>query len=138
MAEDNSGFKVADRRLFTAEGDLRDTTTEEASLDQGGSQSAPNPMSFPEADDLEDMPMSFQTLIFSLSTTALLQLGLAPNPDTNQSESDLPAAKQTIDLLEILQTKTKGNLTSEEGQLLEDCLHDLKMGYVQMVQGGKL
>ena len=59
MAEDNSGFKVADRRLFTAEGDLRDTTTAEASLDQGGSQSAANPMSFPEADDLEDMPMSF-------------------------------------------------------------------------------
>ena len=136
MEKEDSGFKVADRRLFTADGDLRDTEpTERASRDAGipNLGASANVVSQPE----EDMPMTFEALIFSLSTTALLQLGMAPHPETGKQEKDLPGAKQTIDILEILQQKTRGNLTPDEGQLLEECLYDLKMTYVKALQSSK-
>jgi Domain of unknown function (DUF1844) len=137
MAEDDTGFKVADRRIFTAEGELRDAGAEPPPLDQNVS-SKPSSQILGQPEAVEELPMDFQALVFSLSTAALLQLGLAPNPATNKVEKDLPAAKQTISILEVLQDKTKGNLTSEEARLLEECVYDLKMSYVRLVQHGKL
>jgi hypothetical protein len=137
MTEDNTGFKVADRRLFTAEGDLRDTAADQSTSEKGFASKPSGQIPPSDAEMFGEMPVTFQTLIFSLSTTALLQLGIAPNPAAGNLETDLPAAKQTIDILEILQQKTKGNLTSEEAQTLEECLYDLKMSYVRIVQGGK-
>ena len=136
MEKEESGFKVADRRLFTADGDLRETEPgEPASHDVG----IPNLGASPEvaSQSEENMPMTFEALIFSLSTTALLQLGMAPHPETGKQEKDLPGAKQTIDILEMLQQKTRGNLTTDEGQLLEECLYDLKMTYVKALQAAK-
>ena len=133
MEKEDSGFKVADRRLFTADGDLRDSPAETTSSDVG--IPTLNASAKPAAD--EDPPMTFEALIFSLSTTALLQLGVAPHPETGKQERDLPGAKQTIDILEILQQKTRGNLTADEGQMLEECLYDLKMTYVRTLQSAK-
>jgi hypothetical protein len=136
MEKEESGFKVADRRLFTADGDLRDQEPAEPASRDGGIRTldaSPAVASQPE----EDMPMTFEALIFSLSTTALLQLGMAPHPETGKQEKDLPGAKQTIDILEMLQQKTRGNLTADEGQLLEECLYDLKMTYVKTLQAAK-
>jgi hypothetical protein len=136
MEKEESGFKVADRRLFTADGDLRDTEpAEPSSRDAGIPTLDASPGVAPQSE--EDMPMTFEALIFSLSTTALLQLGLAPHPETGKQERDLPGAKQTIDILEILQQKTRGNLTADEGQMLEECLYDLKMTYVKALQAAK-
>ena len=138
MAEEKSGFKVADRRLFTEEGNLRDEVakefTQEKSFDDTltDSNSQKSPTSEP------DMPMTFQTLVFSLSTTAMLQLGFLSNPETGKKEKNLPAAKQTIDILQILQEKTQGNLTSEESQLLEASVYDLKMTYLRATNSLKL
>ena len=98
MEKEDSGFKVADRRLFTADGDLRDTEpSEPAARDTGIPTLGASPAVAPQAE--EDMPMTFEALIFSLSTTALLQLGMAPHPETGKQEMDLPGAKQTIDIL---------------------------------------
>ena len=136
MEKEESGFKVADRRLFTADGDLRDTEPAAPSLRDAGIPTLDaSPGVAPQSE--EDMPMTFEALIFSLSTTALLQLGLAPHPETGKQERDLPGAKQTIDILEILQQKTRGNLTADEGQMLEECLYDLKMTYVKALQAAK-
>ena len=135
MEKEDSGFKVADRRLFTADGDLRDAEPSEPAERDAG---IPTLGASPEvASQPEDMPMTFEALIFSLSTTALLQLGMAPHPETGKQETDLPGAKQTIDILEMLQQKTRGNLTADEGQLLEECLYDLKMTYVKALQAAK-
>jgi Domain of unknown function (DUF1844) len=132
MTEENGGFKVADRRLFTEDGELREDVAhdsagekkfEEVFTDLSGKEKAP-----PD----REVPMSFQTLVLSFSTTAMLQLGILANPATGKSEKDLPGAKQTIDILEILKQKTKGNLTSEEAQLLEASLYDLKMSYLKI------
>jgi hypothetical protein len=136
MEKEESGFKVADRRLFTADGDLRDKEPVESASTDGGIptlNASPAPASQAEG----DVPMTFEALIFSLSTTALLQLGMAPHPETGRQEKDLPGAKQTIDILEMLQQKTRGNLTADEGQLLEECLYDLKMTYVKTLQATK-
>ena len=136
MEKEESGFKVADRRLFTADGDLRDAEPSEPAAHDLGIPTlgaSPEVASRPE----EDLPMTFEALIFSLSTTALLQLGIAPHPETGKQEMDLPGAKQTIDILEMLQQKTRGNLTADEGQLLEECLYDLKIGYVKALQAVK-
>jgi len=136
MEKEESGFKVADRRLFTADGDLRTNEPAElASPDGAIPMLGASPGTASEAE--EDMPMTFEALIFSLSTTALLQLGMAPHPETGKQEKDLPGAKQTIDILEMLQQKTRGNLTADEGQQLEECVYDLKMTYVKTLQATK-
>ena len=134
--ENGGGFKVADRRMFNADGDLRDHESETFSTEPGNDSEVSSPFLAEEA--AGDEEMSFETLIFSLSTSALLQLGMAPNPETGKLDADLPAAKQTIDILEILREKTKGNLSQDESGLLEECIHDLKLSYVRIIQSGKL
>ncbi|MCX7919014.1 MAG: DUF1844 domain-containing protein [bacterium] len=76
---------------------------------------------------------SFIQLALILGMQAMQSLGLIPNPGTNKSEPNLPLAKFNIDLLEILQQKTKGNLTSEEEKTLEEMLFNLRMQYVAKV-----
>ncbi|MCJ7749307.1 MAG: DUF1844 domain-containing protein [Desulfobacterales bacterium] len=75
--------------------------------------------------------ISFINLIFSLSTSALIQLGEIQDPITQQLAKNLPLAKQTIDLIGMLKEKTKGNLTSDEEKVLENLLYDLRMRYVK-------
>ncbi|MBZ5535498.1 MAG: DUF1844 domain-containing protein [Acidobacteriia bacterium] len=78
--------------------------------------------------------MTFETLVLSLSSTAMVQLGLVPDPATNQPEPNLPAARQTIDILEILQQKTKGNLDESESKLLDNILYELRMTFLEVNQ----
>jgi hypothetical protein len=137
MSEENSGFKVADRRLFTEDGDLRENVTPESVEEKKSDDSALNLEGNQETTPQHDIPMTFQTLIFSLSTTAMMQLGILSHPEGAQKK-DLPAAKQTIDILEVLQEKTKGNLTPEESQLLEASLYDLKMTYLKSTNAIRL
>lgn len=82
-----------------------------------------------ESDTLPSI--DFATFILSLSHSALLHLGQAPHPDTNRVEANLPLAKQNIDLLGLLEEKTKGNLTGDEERLLAQVLFDLRMRYVE-------
>jgi len=141
MAEEDSGFRVADRRKFTEEGELRDSAREAPSRDagpagssgearsqEGAGESASSPI---VGQDSGESRMDFPTLVLSLTTTAMLQMGLVPDPVTQKVEKNLPAARQTIDILEILQEKTQGNLKPDETRLLDRCLHDLKMSFVQ-------
>jgi hypothetical protein len=75
--------------------------------------------------------IDFATFVLSLSHSALMHLGEAPHPDTNQVEANLELAKQNIDLLGLLEEKTKGNLTGDEERLLAQVLFDLRMRYVE-------
>ena len=68
----------------------------------------------------------------SLATSAQVHLGAIPHPTTGKPEPDLALAKQTIDILGIIEEKTKGNLTEAEGRLLEHVLFDLRMMYVEL------
>jgi hypothetical protein len=73
----------------------------------------------------------FTTFVLSLSHSALMHLGEAPHPETGRVERNLALARQTIDLIAMLDEKTKGNLTGAEERLLAQLLYDLRMRYVE-------
>ncbi len=75
-------------------------------------------------------PLDFSGLIISYATSALIDLGAAPDPETGAMRRDLIAARHTIDMLAMLEEKTRGNLTAEEEQLLTKLLYDCRMAYV--------
>lgn len=76
-------------------------------------------------------PPDFSTLVGMLGTQAYVSLGVIPNPATGQPETQLDFAKQMIDLLAVVEDKTKGNLDKSEQGLLDSTLHQLRMTYVQ-------
>jgi hypothetical protein len=81
--------------------------------------------------------LDFATFIISMSHSALIQLGEAPHPDSGAVEADLPLARQTIDLLGVLEEKTRGNLTGDEERLLTGVLYDLRMRCVEQENKAK-
>jgi hypothetical protein len=82
-----------------------------------------------------DLPaIDFTTLVLSLSHSALLHLGDAPDPDGGELTVSLPMARQSIDLIAMLQEKTRGNLTGEEERTLSQALFDLRMRYVEVTK----
>jgi hypothetical protein len=76
--------------------------------------------------------MDFETLVLSLSTTAMYQLGLVEGPGQAPIPADLQAARQTLDMLAVIEEKTRGNLSAREQQLLEQALYELRLTYVQL------
>lgn len=81
--------------------------------------------------------LDFATFVLSLSHSALMHLGEAPHPDSHKVDRNLPLAKQTIDLIGMIEEKTKGNLTGEEERLLAQVLYDLRMRYVELTKTEK-
>ncbi|MDH5683049.1 MAG: DUF1844 domain-containing protein [bacterium] len=82
-------------------------------------------------------PVSFQSIILMFSAAVLQYLGITPNPLTNKTEKNLSMAKQTIDTLEVLKAKTKGNLDAEEEKLLDSLLYELRMHYLKTTEPEK-
>jgi len=122
--EQEKGFVVKDKRFSAmkeAEGEsqVKEGERIEESIKEDKQQETPLP------------EISFINLIFSLSTSVLIQLGEIQDPITQQLAKNLPLAKQTIDLIGMLEEKTRGNLTSDEGKILENILYDLRMRYVK-------
>jgi Domain of unknown function (DUF1844) len=86
-----------------------------------------------ESQSSDPLPrIDFATFVLSLSHSALMHLGEAPDPETGAIEKNLPLARQTIDLVTMLEEKTKGNLTGDEERLIGQILFDLRMRYVEM------
>lgn len=79
-------------------------------------------------------PLDFSTFVLSLGSSAMVNLGQVPAPGEEQPRVDLSAAKQIIDILGILEEKTRGNLDSSEEQLLRTLLYDLRVHYVDAQQ----
>lgn len=133
--EKETGFKVTDKRIKFDEKTNEDSGGERASSpepekteepkqqQQHQQQQEDSSIPFPDA--------NFLTLVFSLYTHVQISLGAIPDPATQKTMQDLPQAKYNIDLLGILQEKTKGNLTPEEDQTLEHMLFEVRMLYVE-------
>jgi hypothetical protein len=143
MAEQEQGFKVTDRRSSTnsaTEPEQQPETQkpEETAPPQAQPQSefetrAEEPQPQP-AEPAQDIPLpeaNLLTLVFSLYTHTQICLGLLPDPVTQQPQKDLNQAKYNIDLIGVLQEKTKGNLSTEEAQTLESVLYEIRMAYVE-------
>ncbi len=82
-------------------------------------------------------PVTFASFVFSLSTSALMLMGEQLDPRQGKIPVNLPQAKEIIDILSVLETKTKGNLNQEEQAMLTDMLYALRMKYVDMASGKK-
>ena len=130
------GFVIKDRRLFDESGSVR--KEEEATVAEKKSEIEIDEPKIPpetaaafETDEGPLPEINFTNFIFSLSTTAMYHFGDFPDPVTKNGQRNLPAAKQTIDILSILKTKTEGNLDEDEKQFLDRLLYELRMRYVK-------
>ena len=129
--EEEKGFVIKDRRIFGQdEQEEKKETGQEAPEPR---ETAQKEEPAPETEDAEtQLPeINFQTFIFSLNASALVQLGVMEDPATGKKEKRLPLAKQTIDMLTMLEEKTAGNLTNEEADMLKHILYDLRIRYVK-------
>ena len=86
------------------------------------------------SDEKKDFALDFNALVLSLGSSAIVHLGEAPDPTSGQKREkpDFQMAQQSIDLLAMLQEKTRGNLSADESRFLENMLFDLRMLYVQV------
>lgn len=127
------GFVIKDRRHFDESGTTREEPEPEADRQKPADSPADDRTEKGPADTEEaGLPeMNFAGFVLSLSTTAMFHFGDFPDPVTREAKRNLVAAKQTIDILNILETKTKGNLDEDEKQLLEGILYELRMRYVK-------
>lgn len=126
MAEEEQGFVIRDRRASgggetspTAASSSKEATPSAASLSES-SQAPPVP------------PVSFASFIISLGSSSLMLMGEQLDPQQPSMPINLPQAKEIIDLLSVLEDKTKGNLTSDEQTVLRDMLYALRMKYVTL------
>jgi hypothetical protein len=134
--EKEKGFKVQDRRRFSSEtGKPRDDTEKADSPETAAQERLEEKPGKERQATAETLPeINFSTFVFSLSTQALMHLGEIPNPLSGKVESDIPVAKQMIDIISVLREKTRGNLDQGEEKLMEDVLFDLRMKYVEAVK----
>jgi len=127
-------FAIRDRRSGMSE----TGETQPANKPAAQGQTQPRPEARERQQDQESAhDLDFSTFVISLASSVQVNLGAMPHPETNQTVMNFPAAKQMIDILTMLQTKTKGNLTDAEAALLEQVLFSLRMHYVRAVEGQK-
>jgi hypothetical protein len=130
-----SGFRVVDRRPFAADGSRKEDIPAEENKEEAAparDRGTPGkPQSEPRSPYGDNSP-GFETLVSYLSTTAMFQLGLIPGPSGEHIPADMVNAQRTVDLLELLQEKTQGNLTASESRLLDDVLYELRMSFVEV------
>jgi hypothetical protein len=127
MAEEEKGFIIKDRRSFDKEGELK----EEKGAGDDGSRKTKEEKREQDTQRIPLPEVNFNSLIFSLSSSALLNMGDIAEPQTGETKKDLPMAKYSIDIISMLQEKTKGNLTEEEHKFLDNILADLRLRYVK-------
>lgn len=122
MTED---IKVTDRRIDheNESAGQGPTVIEQAQADHQAQQGAFQECFMPQ--------VCFPTFVLSLSSSALVHLGEVPDPDSGKTSVNISMAKHTIDILAMLEEKTKGNLDQEESKLLKDMLFELRMHYVR-------
>lgn len=132
MAEEKKDFVVKDRRLFSQE----EPGEKEPEGKPATAQEEPKGRSeAPRKEDPGPEPtlpeINFATFILSLHSSALMHLGIMESPSTKAKTKNMVLAKQTIDILGIIEEKTRGNLEHDEENLLKNILHDLRLTYVK-------
>lgn len=129
--QEEQGFRVTDKRGFSEDGEVR------VPQDAETTDKEPNPEPSPAAKEKSGRPeappqpaIDFPSYVLGYYTQGLVLLGEVPNPYTNKKEEDVEAARHTIDILSMLEEKTKGNLSKDEKQLLENVLYELRMKFM--------
>ncbi len=97
--------------------------------DNAGVYIAPEP-DLIDSKQSREMELDFGGFVISLGTSGMLHLGKFEDPETGESTIDLPAARNIIQILTMLEKKTRGNLEGEEKQLIDSLIYDLRLAYV--------
>jgi hypothetical protein len=160
MDEEQPNFKVTDRRLFNADGSPRELPPDDSPEPQAATIEQPAaatpstaqvehetvttaPVEFDSVEEAEAQlgdediagakdPASFVNFMMSIASNAASALGMMEHPVTHQREVDIELGKHWIDVLGMLEKKTRGNLTAQEQQMLAGLLADLRMQYVSL------
>lgn len=140
--KNEKGFVIKDRRLFDESGEVRTETgkkgeeTTATATGAGADENPDTPKDESAEEDYSQIPeINFAGFIYSLATTAFYHFGDFPDPATNKTSRNLAAARQTIDILTMLQEKTAGNLEQGEKKLMDDLLYELRLRYVKEAEG---
>jgi hypothetical protein len=139
-------FKVVDKRRASESsadsdggpdksGDEKAAAAESNKQDAEGAKHATSGAATSLGQDEHDSAVDFPSFVISLATQALVMLGEIPHPETNLVAKNIPAARQTIDILAMMEEKTKGNLSEDEKQLLEEVLSSLRLTFVRQLSG---
>ena len=132
--DQDKDFTVNDRRSANREHAQEEPT----GPPQASAQSSSGPAGPKRNEETGSLAtLDFATFVLSLATSAQINLGSVPHPETNQTGRNLPAAKQMIDIIGMLQEKTKGNLSKDEETLLGQVLFNLRMHYVRVAEEQK-
>jgi hypothetical protein len=129
-------FVIKDKRMFAEDDEDREEKGKKEETRppiEEDKTEEPEKAAAPEEDkeDFQLPKINFATFIFSLNSSVLVHLGLIEDPATGEKSKNLAIAKQTIDILGMLEEKTKGNLTEDEEKMLKNILYDLRMIYVK-------
>jgi Domain of unknown function (DUF1844) len=136
----DEGFKVVDRRPFTAEGEIRKDVVEEQEREarreevkeKAEAKAAEAKAAAPAATNTPKRSQAFENLVRMIGSNAAMALGAYADPNTGQPMIDPDAARELIDMLDALQEKTKGNLAPEEDGMLLDLAGKLKLTYLEI------
>jgi PBP1b-binding outer membrane lipoprotein LpoB len=130
---DEKGFIIKDRRMFDGGGKVREDTKEESNKEskQEAATEEKKTETTESAEEYALPEINFPSFILSLHTSAMFHFGDIADPVSKKTVRNLAAAKQTIDILDMLQKKTSGNLDDGEKNLLDGILYELKMRYVK-------
>ena len=136
----DEGFKVVDRRPFTAEGEIRKDVVEEQEREarreevkeKAEAKAAEAKAAAPAATNTPKRSPAFENLVRMIGSNAAMALGAYADPNTGQPMIDPDAARELIDMLDALQEKTKGNLAPEEDGMLLDLVGKLKLTYLEI------
>ncbi|PIW64597.1 MAG: hypothetical protein COW12_05570 [Candidatus Omnitrophica bacterium CG12_big_fil_rev_8_21_14_0_65_45_16] len=144
--EDNQNIKVVDRRRFSESGDSIENDTD--SNEKRESVAAPNKPAEPtvaenlNSDKQASRPtgessgkIDLPSFLVGIYSQTLIFLGEIPNPETNVVTKNIEAARQNIDILSLLEDKTKGNLSEEEEKLFTEILNNLRLLFVNRSKG---
>jgi hypothetical protein len=137
--QEEQAFRVTDKRGFCEENEPiipeASEKTEAIPASQPSSKIEERP---PEQDGSSRPPIDFPSYILSYYTQGMVLLGEVPNPYTNKKEEDIESARHMIDILSMIEQKTKGNLSKEEQQLLESVIYELRIKYMAKTNRIKL
>jgi hypothetical protein len=137
--QEEQSFRVTDKRGFREDGEPIAPETTEKTAEKPADERSSTGEEKPAGQEVPPRPpIDFPSYILSYYTQGLVLLGEVPNPYTNKKEEDVDAARHIIDLLSMLEQKTKGNLGNEEQQLLETVLYELRMKFMAKTNRIKL
>ena len=128
FSEETQDEKETEEKPEPAEKEDEVPETEEATVSEEAEEDT---VSEEAEEDIQLPEINFATFIFSLNSSVFVHLGVINDPATGKKVKNLSLAKQTIDILGMLEEKTRGNLTEDEESMLKNILYDLRMIYVK-------